>query len=438
MSDALPFLPVLTGALALLCIWAALRANRRRRLIDNLPTSKTSGVFIGLVEVKGTAEAERPLTSHLAGCACVHYRWTVEEHWSRTVTETYTDSKGNRRTRTRRESGWRTVAQGGEQIPFYLKDDCGVVLVRPEGAKIEPATVFHEVCGRSDPLYYGKGPATAIMHSDHRRRFVERAVPLHAPLYVIGRAREREDVVAPEIARDKEAAMFLISTRSEQAISKGLGIAFWVWMTVGLLLALGGFVGQDLAWERPFATGWWRYLLALVAFVGVTTLGWVWMVFNSLVSLRQRVERAWSHIDVQLKRRHDLIPNLVQAVEGLRSHEADVQEEVTRLRTQMSATPTGEKGPDHQACAPALRALREAFPELRSNRAFQRLHDELVATEQRIALARAYFNEIVTAWNTRLERVPDRFVAAAAGMKPRPLMAAADFERAAVRVKLAD
>ncbi|MEY2410831.1 MAG: hypothetical protein QOF48_3501, partial [Verrucomicrobiota bacterium] len=197
---AVQLIPVLGAGLALLCLMAAYRAGKRGRLIDNLPTSKTTGVFIGLVEIKGTAESSAPLTSHLSETACVHYSWSVEERWSRTVTESYTDSDGKSRTRTRHESGWTNVAEGGEMISFFVQDDCGIVLVRPEGARIEPIQVFQESCGRGEALYYGKGPPGSVSSSDHVRRFIENAIPLHAPLYVMGQARERADVVAAEIA----------------------------------------------------------------------------------------------------------------------------------------------------------------------------------------------------------------------------------------------
>src|SRR6267378_1431383 len=194
--------PLVGAVLALICVIFALRSGKRRRLIDNLPTCKTTGVFIGLVELKGVAESGEPLTSYLAEQPCVFYQWSVEEHWSRTVTETYTNSDGKTQTRTRHESGWTTVANGGEMSPFYLQDDCGFILIRPEGAKIEPVTVFDETCGRSDALYYGKGPSGSIADSDQRRHFTERAIPVHAQLYVLGQARERTDIVAPEIAAD--------------------------------------------------------------------------------------------------------------------------------------------------------------------------------------------------------------------------------------------
>src|SRR5882724_2156188 len=169
MRDFAPFLPLIGVVLALVCLVCAFRNGRRRRLIDNLPTSKTTGVFIGFVELKGTAESASPLASYLAEQACVHYVWTVQEHWSRTVTETYTDDKGNTQTRTRTESGWTQVADGGETIPFYLQDDCGVVLVQPAGAKIEPLTIFDETCTPLNALYYGKGPAGAVSDSCFRR-----------------------------------------------------------------------------------------------------------------------------------------------------------------------------------------------------------------------------------------------------------------------------
>src|SRR2546427_5864361 len=133
VASWVPFLPVAGGVFALVCLLFALRSGKRKRLVDNLPTSKTTGVFIGLVELKGAAESAEPLTSYLACQPCVQYQWRIEEHWSRTVTETYTDSDGKTRTRTRHESGWKTVADGGETIPFYLQGECGGLLGRPAG-----------------------------------------------------------------------------------------------------------------------------------------------------------------------------------------------------------------------------------------------------------------------------------------------------------------
>ena len=437
MHDYAPFLPLIGALLAVLCLVAAFRDGRRRRLIDNLPVSKTTGVFIGLVELKGTAEAESPLTSYFAEQSCTHYTWSVQEHWSRTVTETYTDDKGNTQTRTRTESGWTQVADGGETIAFYVQDDCGVILIQPEGAKIEPLTIFDETCTPLNALYYGKGPAGAVMDSSFRRRFVELAIPLKASLYVVGQARERQDVVAPEIAADTTAPMFLISTRTQEQVSSGMKWGSRGWAFFGLVLAVGFMVWRDLALNVDPQREIVVYVVIGCGYLFLGALLWVWMVYNSLVDLRQRVRAAWALVDIQLKRRFDLIPNLVNCVKGYRDHEAQLQAELAVLRSQLDATPPGVAGPDHGAVSSQVIAIAERYPELKADDAFLALQKSLSDTEQRIALARSYFNEIATHYNTRLETVPERYIAALGAMKPQALMEANDFERAAVEVDLA-
>jgi hypothetical protein len=437
MDTFLVWVPGIGLALGFLCLLAGLRDGKRKRLVDNLPTSKTTGVFIGLVELKGTAESERPLRSYLAGCPCVHYAWSVAERWTRTVIETYSDGEGRTQTRTRQESGWTTVAQDGASIPFYLQDDCGVVLVRPQGAKIEAGNVFSETCGRGDALYYAKGPGGAVANSDGIRRFQELAIPLHCELYLMGQARERADMVAPEIAEDKTAPMYLISVRSEEQVSRGFGGAFWGWVIGGLVLSVAGFIGRDVGMGLDPGQRWWIYVLAAIGYLAVYGLCWVWMVFNSMVDLRQRVRQGWSQVDVQLKRRCDLMPSLVNVVQGYANYEKNLQTELAALRSELTATPPGVSGPDYRAMNQTVIAIAERNPELKANETFRKLQQNLSDTEQRIALARGYFNDIATFYNTRLERVPDRFVAALAAMKIQPLMQANDFERAVVEVELA-
>jgi hypothetical protein len=366
----------------------------------------------------------------------VHYAWTVEEHWSRTYTTTETDSKGNTRTVTHHESGWTRVADGGEMIPFYLQDDYGVVLVRPEGAKIEPLTIFDETCGMGDPLYYGKGPSGAVANSDYRRRFVETGIPLKTPLYLVGQSRERQDVVAPEIAADEHAPMFLISTRSEEQVSSGMKWGSRVWAVLGLMASVGFLVWRDGAMNVDPATRVGIYVAAAFGYLFIGVLAWVWMVYNALVDVRNRVRQAWSLVDIQLKRRFDLIPNLVNCVKGYRDHEAQLQAELAALRNQLAATPPGVAGPDHGAVSKQIIAIAERYPELKASEAFLSLQKTLADTEQRIALARSYFNEIATHYNTRLEIVPERYVAGLGAMKPQALMEANDFERAAVKVDM--
>lgn len=194
---------------------------------------------------------------------CVHYAWSVEEEWSRWVTETYEDSKGNTRTRQKRESGSTTVSSGGEMIPFYLRDDTGVLLVRPEGAKLEPEAWFKETVGRSDALYYAKGPPGSVPDSDHRRRFVEAGIREHAPLFVAGRAQERTDLVAPEIATSPDAEFFLISTRTEEKISSSLGRWIWFWGLLGVLVASIPLIVTLVQRSEAYPVEWVRFVMGV-------------------------------------------------------------------------------------------------------------------------------------------------------------------------------
>ncbi|WP_162525213.1 LemA family protein [Rariglobus hedericola] len=433
MHDA--HIVVLIGSLlAAACLWASLRLRRRQRLLHDLPTSKTLGVFIGMVELKGSAESEEPLSSHLAECPCVIYSWKVEEHWSRTVTST--DSKG--RTTTRRESGWKTVDEGGQSIPFYLRDEEGVVLIRPEGASYELLTVFDQTVNDNEPLYYAKGPRHAVSHSDYRRRFTEQAIRLHAPVYIVGPARERDDIVAPEIAAQDDAPLYLISVRSEERVQSSLAGWSWFWWALGLIIAAVPLIILFVSEARDWQTSPENGGLLLTGYLVVWSATWVWMVYNSLVGLRERVRQGASLIDVQLKRRHDLLPALTATIGGLGSHERTVQETLASLRAQTTATPRGAAGPDFAGVAAQLRVVIENYPALTAQTGFSALHDQLVETEQRIALARAYYNDIATQFATRLEIVPDRWVASLGSMKPEPLLAAAHFERAAVNVNFTD
>lgn len=417
---------------ALLLLWGSLVLRRKQRLLRDLPTSKTRGVFIGLVELKGSAECSEPLRALLSEQPCVHYETEVSERWSRLVVETTTDSKGRSQTRTRTETGWTPVLQKGELADFYLRDDTGSVLIRPEGAKLEPLTLFEKTVPRGDPLYYAKAPPLSVPNSDHVRRFVERGIPLHTPLYLVGQARERKDLVAPEIAADKTAPLFLISTRPEEKVSRGYSLGSWTLWLLGLAAAVGGPLVLSQGMKLPLSPYW--TLAAGAAFFLLWGLFWIWVVFNSLIGLRERVRRAWSLVDVELKRRHDLIPSLAAVLGAMKGHEAQVQTLAAELRTQALATPPGQPGPDPAGLTPLLVAVQERYPELKANEGFARLSRELIETEQRIALARTYYNDIATHYATRLEVVPDRFVARLAALRPSPLLETQGFERAPVPV----
>jgi len=417
------------GLIALLasggCLLLALNAGRKRRLLDDTPISKALGVFVGEVEVEGVCVRRDPFISYLAEKPCVVYRWSVEEHWRRARQETYTDDKGRTRTRTVIDTGSDTVASGGETGGFYIQDDTGYVWVNPEGADMDTLTMFDRDVDESDPLYYDKGPSDAVEGSTGERSFTEHGLVIGTPLFVRGRASERPDIVAAQIKHEDKADMFIITTRRAHEVSEGKASAFVLWNVFGALLA-GGFGAMLMAGARPEVAPF-GLLLGVILYLIALGFGWVWMVFNSIVGLRNRVRQAQSLIDIQLKRRADLIPPLVACVQGFRAHEASVQTLVAALRSQASGARTS-------ALAPMLIAVAERYPDLRAQESFDELRKNLVETEDRIALARAYCNNIATFYNTRLERVPDRYVADILKMQPEPLFQAEGFERQAQKI----
>lgn len=412
---------VLCGCVALgfLCLVGAMRTTYQKRLIDNLPTSKTTGVFIGYVKLKGTAETEVSITSYLAETECVYYYWSVDEHWSRTITETYTDSNGKECKRTRKEEGWILVDSGCNITYFYLNDECGRILIVPNGAQIEGTTVFWRECDKDDPLYYGKGPDKTVENSTDRRRFCETAICLHAPICVMGQARERKDLVAAEIAADVNAPMFLISTRSEKRISASYAYTLGSIWFLGLLLCVGGFFVHDTMLDMAPAHLFPFCLPPVGGYLFFTVVGWFWMVYNSLINLRQRVRQALSLVDVQLKRRHDLISNLLCVAKELRDYERELYTTLAAGLRDLINSHTRASG---HTWITNLLGLTEAYPELKSHDVFLSLQQNLTDTEDRIALARNYFNDIATLYNTQLEVIPVCFVAAFAGLIKEPLI----------------
>jgi LemA protein len=169
-------------------------------------------------------------------------------------------------------------------------------------------------------------------------------------------------------------------------------------------------------WGEPVIVVW--ILLALVVVLAI----WGVSIYNGLIRLRNRVEEGWRQIDVELKRRHDLIPNLVETVKGYAAHERGTLEEVMRAR---SAAMAGSQSPAAAAQSEGvlsqalgrLIAVAEAYPDLKANQNFLSLQQELSSTEDRIASSRRYYNALVRDLNTKVESVPSNIVANMAGVK---------------------
>ena len=182
--------------------------------------------------------------------------------------------------------------------------------------------------------------------------------------------------------------------------------------------------------------------LAFLVFVLILIL-WAIASYNGLVSLREQVRAAWAQIDVVLKRRHDLIPNLVETVKGYASHEKETLERVIAARNAaVAASSSGNTAQVAQAEGQLNGALRqlfavsEAYPDLKANQNFMQLQGELVNTENQIANGGGRFNEVVRGYNTRLMSFPTNLIAGVFGFRAEPFFEIVNpAERVAPRVK---
>lgn len=180
---------------------------------------------------------------------------------------------------------------------------------------------------------------------------------------------------------------------------------------------------------------WWIIVLIIVVLIVL----WGVSVYNTLVKLRNRVKDQWAQIDVQLKRRFDLIPNLVETVKGYTKHESETLEAVIKARNSYVTASVPEEqmkadGELTQAVS-KLFALTESYPELKANTNFQALQTELTETESKIASARQFYNDTVMVYNNKVSMVPSNIIAGLFKFKPEVFFQANEKERENVQVK---
>ena len=165
--------------------------------------------------------------------------------------------------------------------------------------------------------------------------------------------------------------------------------------------------------------------LYIILAVAVVVILWLVAAFNGLVRGRNRVKEAWSDINIQLRRRHDLIPNLVETVKAYAAHESGVLEAVTKARTQAVAAGTmAQKGVAENALTGALGklfAVAEAYPTLKANENFAKFQDEITDTEDKIQAARRFYNTNVMYYNTKLQVFPTNMIASSFGFQKEEL-----------------
>ncbi len=160
-------------------------------------------------------------------------------------------------------------------------------------------------------------------------------------------------------------------------------------------------------------------VIVLVIIVALIFL--VISIYNALIRLRNQVKNAWSQIDVQLKRRHDLIPNLIETVKGYMTHEREIMENITKYRSQaIGANTVGEKAQAEGLLSGALGQLRiqvENYPDLKANQNFLALQEELTSTENKISFARQAYNDQVLFFNNKIQMFPSNIIAGMFGFK---------------------
>jgi len=177
--------------------------------------------------------------------------------------------------------------------------------------------------------------------------------------------------------------------------------------------------------------------LIVIVVIGLVLAMYGVGMYNTLVRLRNRIDSAWSQIGVQLERRHDLIPNLVETVKGYASHEKDTLERVIQARNMaVSAKGVAEHAQAENVLTGALKSLfavAEAYPDLKANENFRALQEELTATENRISFARQHYNDSVSQYNTALMRFPANIIAGVFGFRQVEFFQLDPAEMAAVR-----
>jgi LemA protein len=179
-------------------------------------------------------------------------------------------------------------------------------------------------------------------------------------------------------------------------------------------------------------------IISLSIIVILIILVWIIVAYNSFIRLKNQVENSWAQIDVQLKRRADLIPNLINTVKGYAKHEKEVLENVTKARGALiNANSLKEKSEANNMLTDALKSLfavSENYPDLKANQNFLQLQEELTGTENKIAAARQYYNDMVMEYNTKRETFPSNLIASLFNFKEKEMFEIKESEKEVPKV----
>lgn len=380
------------------------RKIREKRYIENIPTSFSTGLSYGPSEIKGTARKEKEtFKGPLSGRDCIYYHYVVRE------------KRGSGK-----NAKWVTIVDREERARFLCEDAEGTTPVDLEGAEIH------------SQHHHSK--------SSGNRHYTEVNLRPGDEMYLLGPA-----IVDPStgdrlmFALDDSTFPFIAANLTEGRLMTRKGRRGLGWLNVGLngfvLAALGIFGGT--ASYAPT-----DYMMAAFIAPVFLALCFVILMYNDLQFVRHRVRRAWANIDVSLKKRADLIPNLELVVKQYLKHESGLQKAVANLRSQFDSQ--ADWKPDaadkllaaETAVTQRVLAVQEAYPDLKGNQVVQKLFDQIITLENEVALMRQGYNDSVERHNTRIGRLPELLLARFFKYKEEQLLHADVTVRAIPKVEL--
>ena len=402
----------------ILCLLLAGWTDRRRRIYADLETIPAAAVYAGRNEVKGRAWHPRPTIAHESRIPCVVWVYSLEEEREKTQT----DAKGNKTT----TKIWETIERKeGGRPHFELVDDSGSVRVKLDAASVSHRQLMSDTFEVDDPRSFFEKMFSFGPNRTGRYRHTETGIAIGDDVFVSGEASLRDDVVEPQIDHGKP---FLVSTRSEDSHRNWLGF-FTVFLLV-VAVVTAGFAGDDVdaSWGVP-------------VFVGITVAlilsGLLISLYNRLQHQVQSAARAWSLIDVQLARRHDLIPRLATVAKGLADHERVLLESLSFARSSLAGQPPTEETvarADHEAAEQTERIRQllvviEDYPDLKTDEAMLEVQRQIADSENRIACTRGFYNDSVTLLRSQRQTFPGILVARFADRRRFALFTADGFDR---------
>ena len=400
-------------------LWALVRSwDRQNAVLAAAPALPIRLVTVhDDVWVRGDIECPAPVVVPHFHTRCVHYAYRLEEH----VRKTRTTSDGKSETYYEWET--RQTDDGG--APFSLNDHGHVLHIDPSQARFEHEPALTETLGSwrhscNYTPFPGTVSAVGVVDEDKRS-----LVPFHH---------------VPLVITPKERAQYLADAESSERWAAWFGLAF-LW--IGFLLVGFGLVryfqtGRELLGTTSWWDPWAGILAFLIALTG-TTFCWSLRVYNSLVTFKVRADGSWSSIDVELKQRYDLLPNLVAIVKASQTHEEELFTRIARLRTvALEGSRKDRVWMETEAVAGVqqLFALSESYPDLKATRNYQQLIGVMTALEEKIAHARTVYNEAVKEYNLQAISFPANVVARLCRFDPYPLFAAELDEKQTPRVQL--